>query len=56
MDSGFLNAQTNKRDPLMVKVFIDISPCMRDKEVEMYRIISDENCDNLRENLYDRQN
>ena len=56
MESGFLNAQTNKRDPLMVKVFIDISPCMRDKEIEMYRIISDENCDNLRENLYDRQN
>lgn len=56
MESGFLNAQTNKRDPLMVKVFIDISPCMRDKEIEMYRIISDENCDSLRENLYDRQN
>ncbi len=56
MESGFLNAQTNKRDPLMVKVFIDISPCMRDKEIEMYRIISDENCDNLRENFYDRQN
>ena len=56
MESGFLNAQTNKRDPLMVKVFIDISPCMRDKEIEMYRIISDENCDNLRENFYGKQN
>ena len=56
MESGFLNAQTNKRDPLMVKVFIDISPCMRDKEIEMYRIISQEQNNTLREDFYDRKN
>ncbi len=56
LESGFLNAQTNKRDPLIVKVFIDISPCMRDKEIEMYRIISSEHCDTLREDFYGRQN
>ena len=56
LDSGFLNAQTNKRDPLMVKVVIDISPDMRDKEVEMYRLISNGHNESLRENFYGKQN
>lgn len=56
LESGFLNAQTNKRDPLMVKVIIDISPCMRDKEIEMYRKFSLEFDDVLREDFYGRQN
>lgn len=54
LDSGFLNAQTNKRDPLMVKVIIDISPCMRDKEIEMYRKLSCEFDDILRDDFYGR--
>lgn len=40
LDSGFLNAQTNRRDPLMVKTVIDILPQLGDKEVELYREIS----------------
>ncbi len=51
MESGFLNAQTNTRDPLLVKVVIDILPQLGDKEVELYREISDIYKGDLREDI-----
>lgn len=49
---GFLNAQTNQRDDLMVKVVIDILPNLSDKEIELYREILIENKTQIREEFY----